>query len=97
MAGQERLLREAQRVARSRLVVIEDTPTSAVDRVLNVAWDWTLNLRHGVPKPFSFRTVEGWRAAFRRLRLEVRYAETYRARWPSLMTYHHTLFVLDTP
>ena len=27
--------------------------------------------------------------------LAIRHAETYRARWPTLMTYHHTLFVLD--
>jgi ubiquinone/menaquinone biosynthesis C-methylase UbiE len=94
---QERLLAEARRVARRRLVVIEDTPRSSVGRTLNVAWDWALNLRHGVPKPFSFRTVEGWRQAFRRVGLSVVHAETYRARWPTLMTYHHTLFVLEVP
>jgi SAM-dependent methyltransferase len=92
---QERLLREAVRVARRRLLILEDTPTSATDRTLNVAWDWGLNLRHGVPKPFSFRTAEGWRAVFRRLGLSERHTDTYRGRWPTLMTYHHTLFVLD--
>ena len=93
---QERLLREAVRVARRRLLILEDTPTSAADRTLNVAWDWALNLRHGVPKPFSFRTVEAWRGVFRRLGLSERHTNTYRARWPTMMTYHHTLFVLDS-
>lgn len=92
---QERLVAEAARVARRRLLVIEDTPTSRVDRWLNVAWDWLLNLRHGVPTPFTFRTAEGWREVFERSGLKVRRADTYRARWPTLMTYHHTLFVLD--
>ena len=92
---QERLVAEAARVARSRLVIIEDTPTSGAGRTINVAWDWALNLRHGVPRPFTFRTAEGWRQAFRRAGLTVRHAETYRAAWPTLMTYHHTLFVLD--
>jgi ubiquinone/menaquinone biosynthesis C-methylase UbiE len=92
---QVRLLREAVRVSRGRLLILEDTPTSRVDRAFNVAWDWLLNLRHGVPKPFTFRTVEGWRTVFRGLGLHERHAETYRARWPTLMTYHHTLFVLD--
>jgi ubiquinone/menaquinone biosynthesis C-methylase UbiE len=92
---QDRLLREGVRVARSRVIVLEDTPLSNVDRVLNVAWDWALNLRHGVPRPFTFRTVEGWTQAFRRAGLVIRYAETYRAKWPTLMSYHHTLFVLD--
>ena len=96
-ADQERVVAEAARVARRRVLVIEDTPTSRVDRAFNVAWDWALNLRHGVPKPFTFRTVEGWRAVFGRTGLEVADSMTYRARWPTLMTYHHTLFVLEPP
>jgi ubiquinone/menaquinone biosynthesis C-methylase UbiE len=92
---QERLIREAARVAGRRLLVIEDTPTSRVDRVMNVTWDWLLNLRHGVPRPFTFRTASGWTEAFGRSGLRVRHTETYRARWPTLMTYHHTLFVLE--
>jgi SAM-dependent methyltransferase len=94
-ADQERLVGEAARVARRRLVLIEDTPTSAVDRMWNVAWDWVLNLRHGIPTPFTFRSVDGWRAVFDRAGLRVAHQETYRAKWPTLMTYHHTLFVLD--
>jgi ubiquinone/menaquinone biosynthesis C-methylase UbiE len=94
---QERLLREAARVARHRVVLIEDTPGSRTERALNVAWDWALNLRHGVPKPFTFRTVEGWRAVFRRLGLREAAMETYRPKWPSLGTYHHTAFALEPP
>lgn len=94
---QERLVSEAARVARSRVIIIEDTPTSRVDRGFNVFWDWALNLRHGVPKPFTFRTAQGWGHVFRAAGLAVRQADTYRARWPTLMTYHHTLFVLDVP
>ena len=92
---QETLLGEATRVTRNRLIVIEDTPLSRTDRVFNTAWDWALNLRHGVPKPFTFRTIEGWRAAFRRAGLVERASHTYRPLWPTLGTYHHTLFVLD--
>lgn len=92
---QELLVREAARVAERRMLIIEDTPASRVDRVMNVAWDWVLNLRHGVPRPFTFRTARGWAEVFERSGLEVRHAETYRARWPTLMTYHHTLFVLE--
>jgi ubiquinone/menaquinone biosynthesis C-methylase UbiE len=94
-SDQERLVAEAVRVARRRVVILEDTPTSSVDRAFNVAWDWLLNLRHGVPTPFTFRTARGWREVFGRLGVEVVHAETYRARWPTLMTYHHALFVLQ--
>jgi ubiquinone/menaquinone biosynthesis C-methylase UbiE len=92
---QVQLLREAVRITRKRLILIEDTPFSRTDRAFNVAWDWALNLRHGVPKPFSFRTVEGWRAVFGRAGLRERAAETYRPLWPTLGTYRHTAFVLD--
>jgi ubiquinone/menaquinone biosynthesis C-methylase UbiE len=92
---QETLAREAARVTRRRVVVLEDTPTSRLDRWFNVAWDWVLNLRHGVPTPFTFRSPDGWREVFGRAGLRVLRSETYRARWPTLMTYHHTLFVLE--
>jgi SAM-dependent methyltransferase len=92
---QERLVSEAARVTRRRLLVIEDTPTSRADQWFNVAWDWALNLRHGVPTPFTFRSPQGWRSVFLGNGLEVRHEETYRARWPTLLTYHHTLFVLE--
>jgi ubiquinone/menaquinone biosynthesis C-methylase UbiE len=92
---QEQLVAEATRVTRRRVLVIEDTPTSRVDRWFNVAWDWLLNLRHGVPTPFTFRSAEEWREAFERLGLRVVHRETYRARWPTLLTYHHTVFVLE--
>ncbi|HEX6207075.1 MAG TPA: hypothetical protein VF058_01835, partial [Actinomycetota bacterium] len=93
---QVRLLADAARAASSRLIVIEDTPLHRIDRAFNVAWDWLLNLRHGVPKPFTFRDVEGWRRVFADLELRERHAETYRPLWPTLGTYHHTLFVLET-
>lgn len=92
---QVRLLRDAARAANWRLIVIEDTPLHRVDRAFNVFWDWLLNLRHGVPKPFTFRDVGEWRAVFGELGLRVRHVETYRPWWPTLGTYHHTLFVLD--
>jgi len=94
---QEALVAEAARVSRNRLILVEDTPRSRGDRLLNTAWDWALNLRHGVPRPFSFRTVEGWRGVFRRAGLVERASETYRPMWPTLGTYRHTLFVLEVP
>ena len=92
---QERLLDEAVRIARHRVIIAEDTPTSRIDRALNVAWDWLLNLRHGVPTPFMFRSVEEWIELFKARDLSITHAETYRPLWPTLWTYHHTVFVLD--
>jgi SAM-dependent methyltransferase len=92
---QDRVLDEAVRISRRRLVVVEDTPTSRLDRAFNVAWDWLLNLRHGVPTPFTFRSVEAWQETFKDRDLSIAHVETYRPIWPTLGTYHHTLFVLD--
>lgn len=93
--AQGKMLAEAARVARGRIIVLEDTPLSAVDRAFNIFWDRLLNLRHGVPTPCAFRGVGEWRAVFMEHGLEPVHVETYRPKWPTLMTYHHTLFVLD--
>lgn len=92
---QEALLDEAVRVARRRLVIIEDTPASRTDRVFNTFWDWVLNLRHGVPTPFTFRSANAWAEQFERRGLTIAVRDTYRAKWPTLGTYRHTLFALD--
>jgi hypothetical protein len=93
--AQGKVLAEATRLARRRVIVLEDTPANRVDLAFNVAWDKILNLRHGVPTPFTFRSVGEWMEMFDELELEARRVETYRPKWPTLMTYHHTLFVLD--
>jgi SAM-dependent methyltransferase len=94
-ADQERLLEEAIRIARHRLVILEDTPANRLDLMFNKAWDWTLNRRHGVPCPFTFRTSGGWLRLFKELDLSIVHTETYRPMWPSLKTYPHSVFVLD--
>jgi SAM-dependent methyltransferase len=92
---QGKVLAEAARLASKRLIVIEDTPMGRIDRGFNVFWDRLLNLRHGVPTPFSFRTVSEWLDVFQEHDLEAVHMESYRPKWPTLMTYHHTLFVLE--
>ena len=92
---QGKVLAEAVRLTRGRLIVMEDTPLNGIDRTFNVLWDKLLNLRHGVPTPCAFRSVEEWLAVFMEHGLETAHIETYRPKWPTLMTYHHTLFVLD--
>jgi len=93
--AQGKVLAEASRLARRRLIILEDTPMSRLDHVFNVFWDRVLNLRHGVPTPCTFRTVQEWLAVFMEHGLEAVHVETYRPAWPTLGTYHHTLFVLD--
>lgn len=93
--AQSKVLAEASRIASRRLVVLEDTPANRFDRILNMFWDKVLNLRHGVPTPFAFRGVEEWLDVFLGHGLRTIHVETYRPKWPTLMTYHHSLFVLE--
>jgi hypothetical protein len=92
---QGKVLAEAARLADRRLVVIEDTPAGKLDWACNVFWDKVLNLRHGVPTPFAFRTVAEWEAMFLEHGLRTVHRESYRPKWPTLGTYHHTLFALE--
>ena len=89
------LLDEAIRVTRHRLIIVEDTPRTKVDRVANTFWDWALNWRHGVPTPFTFRSADEWSLVFKRRDLSLTAVDTYRPLWPTLKTYPHTLFALD--
>jgi ubiquinone/menaquinone biosynthesis C-methylase UbiE len=86
---------EAMRIARRRLLIIEDTPFNRVDLALNKVWDKLLNARHGVPVPFTFRSVGEWMEIFSRDGFRLGTTHSYRPKWPTLGMYHHTLFVLD--
>jgi len=86
---------EAMRVARRRVLVLEDTPFDKVDLIFNKAWDWVLNQRHGIPVPFTFRSVSEWTGVFSANGFRVGHTESYRPKWPTLGMYHHTLFVLE--
>lgn len=92
--AQGKVLAEAARLFSRRLIVIEDTPFGRVDHAFNVFWDRVLNLRHGVPTPCTFRGVGEWLDVFAEHGLVADHVESYRPRWPTLGTYHHTLFAL---
>jgi SAM-dependent methyltransferase len=92
---QERLLDEAIRIARNRVVIMEDTPGGRLDRLLNTGWDWLLNQRHRVSTPFTFRSSEEWTRGFKERDLAIVHAGTFRPMWPTLKTYPQSLFVLD--
>jgi len=89
------VLGEALRIACERVLIIEDTPFNRVDLAFNKFWDKLLNLRHGVPVPYTFRSVEEWSEIFSSDGYGLRETVSYRPKWPTLGMYHHTLFVLD--
>jgi SAM-dependent methyltransferase len=67
--GKTRLLREAARVCRDKIFVLEDTPRNAIDRLLNRRHGETFRQRIGSRAPFGFLTRSEWEWLFRGLGL----------------------------
>jgi SAM-dependent methyltransferase len=66
------LLREAARVSRDKLFILEDTPRNLIDRVLNRRHGERFRTRIGSRAPFGFLTHGEWEWLFRGLGLPVR-------------------------
>jgi ubiquinone/menaquinone biosynthesis C-methylase UbiE len=93
---QEQILREALRVARKRLVILEDTAVGRIEWLANRAFDYVLNAPHGVPTPFTFRSTNAWHKALERIGFHVWHIQTFRGTWqPTLKTYRQTLLVAE--
>lgn len=92
---QETLLTEALRVARRRLVILEDTAVGPVEWLTNRAFDYCLNVRNGVPCPFTFRSTEAWITTLERLGFCVRHSQKFRGTWPILKTYTQSIIVAE--
>ena len=68
----ERLLSEAARVARSRVVIKDHFAENALDRTTLRLMDWVGNAPHGVVLPYNYLSRTLWRKTFSRAMLELR-------------------------
>ena len=93
-----RVLREARRVARRRIIVIESVYLSEPNRRFNMFFDWFYNrvLHDGVPVPFNFNSPEGWEHIFRREGFEVAASVDIGLDQVTVPEYHW-LYALDIP
>ena len=64
------LLREALRVCRGTVVIVEDTPVTLLDRLLSHRHGETYRRRIASAAPFGFLTAGEWRWLFRGMGLE---------------------------
>lgn len=94
---QERLLRDAARVARKRLILLEDTAVGHMERAFNMAWDFVLNAPSGVPTPFTFRTTAEWETVVKRSGFQIFQVRTFRSTWPILRSYTQSIVVANVP
>lgn len=98
-ADPERVLDEAVRVTRHRLIVTESVFRNRLDRFWLECLDGRLNrCRHGgaMPVPLAFRSPAGWQALFASRGLRLRDTRWLGAWWERLV-HHPLLFVLDAP
>jgi SAM-dependent methyltransferase len=96
-AAPERVLDEAVRVTRRRLVVTESVYRTRLERAWLDALDGRVNrLRHdgAMPAPLAFRTPDEWRALFASRALRV-LATRWLGPWWERLVHHPLLFVLE--
>jgi SAM-dependent methyltransferase len=89
------VLREARRLARKKILLLEDRYDNAFERVIVRLLDKTLNWLENpsTPTPYRFRSTEGWKTLFRQLELRLVSIESVRTT-PVLET-RQLLFVLE--
>ena len=88
------VLREARRLARKKILLLEDRYDNACERVITRLIDKTLNWMENpdTPTPYRFRSSEEWKALFQQLELRLVAIENMRTT-PVLET-RQLLFVL---
>ncbi len=96
-ASERRLLTEAKRVTRNKIIVVEDSPSSELehagwkmlDKALNYDRHDDIAIAHGT------RTTEGWSEVFSESGLSIVHIEQYRSAVMTGGLYPHTQFVLE--
>ncbi|XOA42601.1 MAG: class I SAM-dependent methyltransferase [Candidatus Nealsonbacteria bacterium] len=90
-----KILEEAKRVTRQKLFVIEDIPTSWLNKVFLYIWDIITNLPSLVKPPgenifFNFKTIPEWQKIFKDFQLKLISQKMFQ----SNKLIHHGLFVV---
>jgi len=88
------LLEEALRVSRAKVVVIEDTPSTAFDRLMNHRHGESYRRKIGSTAAFGFLTEGEWRWLFRGMGLEPESRPLSRFCRSILQPFARTAFVL---
>lgn len=96
-ADMDRLIREAMRVSKFRIIVVEDAPRNFIEHWLWRMWDRLLN--HAVHSDVEIAeivyTIEEWIILFSAYGLKVVNRRSFRIMFPTLGVYRMSVFVLD--
>lgn len=89
-----KVLKEAKRVSRKKIIIIEDIPTSLINKIFLYVWDMITNLPSLINPPgenitFNFKTISQWQQIFNDLQLK----NIFQKDFQSNKLIHHVLFV----
>lgn len=90
------VLREAKRLSRDRIIVLEDTYASFFDKIFLFFWDILTNLPSffvkpfGEKMPFHFKKISEWEKIFQELQLKIVFLKEF----PKNKLIRQVLFVL---
>jgi hypothetical protein len=91
----EALLQEARRLARRRVLIVENVPEQGYERVACRTLDWVFNRPFGIPTPFTFRTIEQWGQVAVEMGMTKEHVQRFRLPWPALGLFPDALMVWD--
>ncbi len=89
------VLEEAKRVSK-KIIIIEDIPTSLINKIFLCLWDIVVNLPSLINPPgenftFNFKTASQWQKIFDDLQLKI----IFKKEFQSNKLIHHAIFVVD--
>lgn len=89
------ILKEAARVSRKRVIVVEDTPKNQVERLIDSSCDTLMSMEHGFFNPANYKTIEEWQAIFNDLNFSLVDCKPEKPFFP--FYYTKCVFALDVP
>lgn len=86
LLNQEEILREAARVSRRSLIIVEDTPRNIFELAVNKTCDTIGSSQHGFFDPHNYHRIEKWGEIFGTLKMPLIHQEVVRPFFPFYYT-----------
>ena len=90
---QIQVLREAKRVAKHHIIIIEDVYGNKFEKLMTFLHDYISNRRKGVKCPYYFQTKKRWKEIFEGIGVKLKMEKGWKSRY-LIIRFKHVLFVL---
>lgn len=90
-----RILKEAKRVTKEKIIILEDIPTSWLNKIFLCFWDVIANLPSLIKPPgenisFNFKIISQWQKIFKDLNFKIISQKNFQTN----KLIHHSLFII---